>query len=96
MLQWYIIRWQVELVFKRFKALAQLGHLLKYDDESAEAWLYGKFLLARLVEKLNVHAESISLCGYGLEESPATQCVAWVWLPTQPNKTSHRTEILFV
>lgn len=75
-LQWYRIRWQVELVFKRFKSLAQLGHLPKYDDESAKAWLYGKLLVALLVEKLIAHAESISPWGYGLEESPATQCVA--------------------
>ena len=39
-LEWYRVRWQVELVFKRFKSLAQLGHLPKYDDESAKAWLY--------------------------------------------------------
>jgi len=75
-LQWYRIRWQVELVFKRFKSLAQLGHLPKYDDESAKAWLYGKLLVALLVEKLIAHAESISPWGYWLEESPATQCVA--------------------
>ena len=75
-LQWYRIRWQVELVFKRFKSLAQLGHLPKYDDESAKAWLYGKLLVALLIEKLIAHAESISPWGYGLEESPATQCVA--------------------
>ena len=35
-------RWQVELVFKRLKSLAQLGHLPKHNDESACAWLYGK------------------------------------------------------
>ncbi len=29
-LEWYRLRWQVELVFKRFKSLAQLGHLPKY------------------------------------------------------------------
>lgn len=67
-LQWYRIRWQVELVFKRFKSLAQLGHLPKYDNESAKAWLYGKLLVALLVEKLIEHAESISPWGYGLEE----------------------------
>ena len=36
-LEWYRLRWQVELVFKRFKSLAQLGHLPKYDDDSAKA-----------------------------------------------------------
>ena len=75
-LQWYRIRWQVELVFKRFKSLAQLGHLPKYDDESAKTWLYGKLLVALLIEKLLAHAESISPWGYGLEESSATQRVA--------------------
>jgi hypothetical protein len=95
-LQWYRIRWQVELVFKRFKSLAQLGHLPKYDDESAKAWLYGKLLVALLVEKLIAHAESISPWGYGLEESSATQCVAGVSLGAQPNQTSHRTAPLFV
>ncbi len=28
-LQWYRIRWRVELVFKRFKSIAQLGYLPK-------------------------------------------------------------------
>ena len=47
----YRTRWQVELVFKRFKTLAQLGHLPKYDGESAKAWLYGKIPVALLVER---------------------------------------------
>ena len=38
-LEWYRVRWQVELVFKRLKALAQLGHLPKHNEESARAWL---------------------------------------------------------
>ncbi len=36
--EWYRLRWQMELVFKRFKSLAQLGHLPNYDDDSAKAW----------------------------------------------------------
>ncbi len=70
-LEWYRLRWQVELVFKRFKSLAALGHLPKHDDESAKAWLYGKLLVALLVEKLIGHATAISPWGYRLAPPPA-------------------------
>ncbi len=51
-LEGYRFRWQIELVFKRFKQIAQLGHVPKHDPESAQAWLYGKLLVALLTEKL--------------------------------------------
>jgi hypothetical protein len=44
-LEWYRVRWQIELVFKRLKTLAELGSLPKHDDQSARAWLYGKLLI---------------------------------------------------
>ena len=69
-LEWYRLRWQVELVFKRFKSLARLGHLPKYDDDSAQAWLYGKLLVALLVEKVLRHARAVSPWGYDV--APAT------------------------
>ncbi len=47
-------------MFQRFKSLAELGHLPKRDDESAKAWLYGKLLVALLVEKLVGHATAVS------------------------------------
>lgn len=75
-LEWYRLRWQVELVFKRFKSLAQLGHLPKYGDESAKAWLYGKLLVALLVEKLIHHATTISPWRYHLAARSTTQRVA--------------------
>lgn len=62
-MRWYRLRWQIELVFKRFKQIAQLGHLPKYDDESAKAWLYGKLLVALITEKLISHARAISPWG---------------------------------
>jgi hypothetical protein len=62
----YRIRWQVELVFKRFKQIASLGHLPKHDDASSRAWLYGKLLVALLTEKIISTAESVSPWGYGI------------------------------
>ena len=75
-LEWYRLRWQVELVFKRFKSLAQLGHLPKHDDASTQAWLYGKLLVALLVEKVIRHARTISPWGYDVATGPDSQPVA--------------------
>jgi hypothetical protein len=73
-LEWYRLRWQIELVFKRFKTLAQLGHLPKQDERSARAWLYGKLLVALLTQKLIRVGRAISPWGYNLQ--PASQPVA--------------------
>ncbi len=75
-LEWYRLRWQVELVLKRFKQLAALGHLPKQDDESAKAWLYGKLLVALLVEKLIEHASAVSPWGYRLAAPQGAQRLA--------------------
>lgn len=75
-LEWYRIRWQVELIFKRFKSIAQLGHLPKQSDDSSKAWLYGKLFVALLTERLINHASSISPWGYILEKQPAPECLA--------------------
>ena len=66
-LEWYRVRWQVELVFKRFKSIAGLGHLPKHNDESSKAWLYGKLFVALLTEKLIRYASSVSPWGYLVE-----------------------------
>jgi len=63
-LAWYRSRWQIELVFKRFKQIAGLGHLPKHDDESAKAWLYGKLFAALMAERIVAYAESLSPWGY--------------------------------
>jgi hypothetical protein len=66
-LEWYRFRWQIELVFKRFKQIAQLGHLPKQDPDSAKAWLYGKLFVALLTDKLLAQARALSPWGYGLQ-----------------------------
>lgn len=75
-LEEYRLRWQIELVFKRFKQIAQLGHLPKRDDESAQAWLYGKLFVALLSEKILAHAQSISPWGYDLLRLQSGQSLA--------------------
>jgi hypothetical protein len=65
-LEWYRLRWQIELVFKRFKTLAQLGHLPKHDERSSRAWLYGKLFVALLTQKLIRVGHAISPWGYNL------------------------------
>jgi hypothetical protein len=71
-LEWYRVRWQIELVFKRLKSLAELGALPKHDDHSARAWLYGKLLIALLGQKLERLGRDISPWGYRQPE-------AWQW-----------------
>jgi hypothetical protein len=63
-LELYRFRWQIELIFKRLKSLAGLGHLPKHDDSSSRAWLYGKLLTGLLIEKLMDQAKNISPWGY--------------------------------
>ena len=71
-LEWYRVRWQIELVFKRLKTLAELGALPKHTDESARAWLYGKLLVVLLGQKLERLGRDISPWGYRLPD-------AWQW-----------------
>ncbi|TVQ29424.1 MAG: IS4 family transposase [Wenzhouxiangella sp.] len=65
-LELYRARWQVELCFKRFKSLLQLGHLPKRSDASARAWIQGKLLTVLLVERLADEARFFSPWGYRL------------------------------
>jgi hypothetical protein len=75
-LEWYRFRWQIELVFKRFKQIVQLGHLPKHGEESAQAWLYGKLFIALLTEKVIEQANAFSPWGYSLQDRTLTQSVA--------------------
>lgn len=76
-LQWYRVRWQIELAFKRLKSLAGLGHLPKYDDASSRAWLYGKLLVSLLTDKMQRHAGAFSPWGVRwCEQDPPEESLA--------------------
>ena len=89
-LGWYRLRWQAELVFKRFKSVAQLGRLPKRDGESSRARLYGKLFAALLTEKLIAHASAVSPWGYDLAARPHQQQVAGVQIHAQSGPPDDR------
>ncbi|HPM23273.1 MAG TPA: IS4 family transposase [Phycisphaerae bacterium] len=68
--EWYRLRWQIELAFKRLKSLLNYGQLPKHDPACSRAWLYGKLLVALLVERLITEAETLSPWGYPLAPTP--------------------------
>jgi hypothetical protein len=76
-LEWYRVRWQIELAFKRLKSLGDVGHLPKRDPHSSRAWVYGKLLLALLTEKMQRHAADFSPWGgRWLEQDPPPEFLA--------------------
>ena len=50
-LEFYRLRWQVELVFKRYKTILGMGNMPTKTPKASETWLNGKMLIALLIEK---------------------------------------------
>jgi len=69
-LEFYRLRWQIELVFKPMKSILGLGHLPKKDPARAKAWLEGKLFTGLLIERMVRAAESLSPWGYALAAPP--------------------------
>ena len=75
-LELYRGRGQVELAFKRLKAILATGHLKKTDPIAAKAWLQGKLLAAVIIETLINLGERFSPWGYPLPQFASALPVA--------------------
>ena len=51
-LKLYRLRWQVEMVFKRYKSILKLGSIPTKTEISGKVWLNCKMLIALLIEKV--------------------------------------------
>jgi hypothetical protein len=58
----YRLRWQAEMLFKRYKSILNLGSLPTKTAKSSEAWLNCKMMIALLIEKM-LSSVDFSPCG---------------------------------
>jgi hypothetical protein len=58
-LELYRLRWQVELAFKRWKSLCHFDRLPNRRDDTILTWLYGKLLLAVLMQRMATGASAL-------------------------------------
>ena len=94
-LRWYRVRWQVELVFKRLKSLAQLSHLPKSDAQSARAWVYGKLFVVLLTEQLMRQGRTLSPSTAQCRSARAAQPMAGICVCLASTPASSGAHIIF-
>jgi hypothetical protein len=52
----YRLRWQIELLFKRWKSLCHFDRLPNYRDDTIQSWLTAKVLLGLLLDRIGATA----------------------------------------
>jgi hypothetical protein len=62
-------RWQIECVFKRLKSLIEISSLPKHSEDTSQAWLQGKLLVAAILEALIQMGESFFPWGYPIPQN---------------------------
>jgi hypothetical protein len=61
----YRFRWQIELMFKRFKSLAGLDQLPAKNPALARAWIYARLIVALIAERIAGQVPDSSPSGSG-------------------------------
>jgi transposase len=94
-LQWDRVRWQVELMFKRLKSLAQLSPLPQSDAQSARAGVYGKLFVVLLTEQLMRQGRTLSPSTARCRTARTAQSVARICVCLASAPASRRTTVIF-
>lgn len=56
----YRLRWQIELLFKRWKSICHFDRLPNYRDDTIRAWLTAKVLLGLLLDRMSSASSELS------------------------------------
>lgn len=80
-LEFYKLRWQIEMAFKRLKSLIHLGELPIRDKKLARAYLYSKLLAALLLDDFT--ERFLAFSPWGFDATRASTFLA-SWLQKAP------------
>lgn len=81
----YRLRWQVELLFKRYKSIFQLASLRAHDPQLVQTYLLAKLLAALLADQLLLTTRELLPEWFNSLERPLSlwRLSTWVWAQLQ-------------
>jgi Transposase DDE domain len=75
-LEMYRYRWQIELLFKRMKSLLHIDEVRTHTTKSTEAFLWGKILVALLLERME---QTMEIPSFFFQTTPERRCAVSLW-----------------